>query len=208
MTRLATPQPMPPSVQRARTFLRSRPEAEGGLFDLSRVSGRVVEVSQAGCFGALSTLCVLMLQVQALGDQIAWVETGPSIFFPPDLAFRGLDVEAVSVVLIPDPRAGLQAADTLVRSGAFSLVVIDWAGGTVEESVLGRLARLAEDRQTSVVFLTRKKPTDPSLATQISLRGAVVLGAGGEVEWQILKDKRSGPPSKQRMRFDGPFGLY
>jgi hypothetical protein len=75
----------------------------------------LVEVSEAGFFGALSAVCGLMALVQERREQIAWVETGTSVFFPPDLAFRGLDVRALSVVLVPEPRAGLQAADWLLR---------------------------------------------------------------------------------------------
>jgi hypothetical protein len=205
---LMNPTLIPQTVQRARTFLRHRTEAVGGLFDLSRVRGRVVEVSEAGFFGALSVLVGLMDQVQSQGEQIAWVETGPSLFFPPDLAFRGLDVGAISVVLAPTSAGGLQAADWLLRSGAFGLVVVDWAGGAIGDSELGRLGRLTEDRDSTALFLTKKRPEDPSLATQVSLRGTVGLTPGGETEWGIIKDKRSGPPSRQRMRYHGPFGLY
>jgi len=170
--------------------------------------GRVVEVSEAGAFGALSALVSLLVQVQARGEQIVWVEAGTSIFYAPDLAFRGLDVGALTVVGVPDPLASLQAADSLLRSGAFGLVVIDGPGVRVDEAALGRLARLAEDRQTAVVFLTRKRPDEASLATQVSLRGVVTLGPGLETSWEVTKDKRSGPAFPQRTRFDGPFGLY
>lgn len=199
---------LPPSVQRARTFLRPRPEASGGLFDWARVAGRVVEVSEEAAWGALSALCGLLLQVQARLESIAWIETGDSLFFPPDLAFRGIDVEAITVVLASEPQSGLQAADGLVRSGAFGLVVVDWAGGGIDEAVAGRLARMAETGQTAVLFLTRKKAGDPSLATQISVRGVVSQTPGGETRWQVVRDKRSGPLSDQKGAFDGPFGLY
>ena len=98
------------SVRRARTFLKEVDDQQGGLFDLARVAGRVAEVSEEGAFGALSALMGLMLQVQQRGESIAWVETGANVFFPPDLAFRGLDVGAVTVVLVPGAKAGLQAA--------------------------------------------------------------------------------------------------
>lgn len=198
----------PSTVQRARTLVRPRTSDLGGLFDLPRVRGRVVEVSEAGSFGALSALCGLLAQVQALGDQIVWVETGSSLFFPPDLAFRGLDVGAITVILAPGTKEGLLAADWVVRSGAFPLVVVDWAGGMVDEADLGRLARVAEDRESTVLFLTRKPPEAPSLATQVSLRGTVTLGPGGETRWQVTRDKRSGPPVPQAAVYHGPFGLY
>lgn len=165
------------------------------------------EVSQPRYGGLLSALAELLLEAQHQGEQIAWV-AGSSLFFPPDLGFRGLDVRAVTVILPPTPVAGLQACETLVRSGAFGVVVVDWAGGGVEESAVGRLGRLAEEREAAVVFLTKKRPDEPSVATQISLRGVVSHGAAGEVEWQIGKDKRFGPPCRQRRVFPGPLGLY
>jgi hypothetical protein len=195
------------AVRRARTFLKPVSRS-GGLFDLSRVEGRVVEVSEAGFFGALSALCGLMAQVQTRSEPIAWVATGGSVFFPPDLAFRGLDLAGFSVVSVPDGRSGLLAADWLVRSGAFGLVVVDWSGGDVDEGVLGRLAKLAEEQGTAVVFLTRKKPEDASLGTQVSLRGVVSLSPAGETGWQVKRDKHSGPVSEQRVVYHGPFGLY
>jgi len=200
------------NVQRARTLLRPRTEETGGWLDLPRIEGRLVEVSEAGFFGAVSAVCNLMPPLQSRQEQIAWIATGTSIFFPPDLAFRGVDVRAVTVVKAPGPRAGLQAADALVRSGAFALVVVDWGGQGIEEAVLGRLSRMAEDRQTTVVFLTRKRDTDPSLGTQVSLRGTVTRspqgGKSGESLCQVTRDKRSGPPSRQRITFHGPFSLY
>lgn len=199
--------PFPSSVQRARTLLRNPSSLAGGLFSLSRLRGRVCEISQPRYGGLLSALMDLLLDAQQQGEQIAWV-AGASLFFPPDLAFRGLDVQAITVILPPTPVAGLQACETLLRSGAFGVVVVDWAGGGVEESAVGRLARLCEDREATVVFLTKKKASDPSVATQVSLRGVLSLGPTSEVEWSIAKDKRFGPPCREKKAFHGPFGLY
>ena len=168
----------------------------------------MIEFSEAGAFGALSAVCTLMGQVQAKGEQIAWVETGKTLFFPPDLAFRGLDLEAISVILAPEVRAGLQGAQWLLRSGSFGLIVIDGISSAIDEAVLGRLARMAEDQRTAVVFLTRKKPTEPSLGTQLSLRGSIWLSSSGETMVQAVKDKRSGSTSPQKVSLHGPFGLY
>jgi hypothetical protein len=196
------------AVQRARTLVRAAPPREGGLLDPSRTLGRVVEVSEAGAHGALSAVCGLVLQVQQKGEPAAWVEAGPTIFFPPDLAFRGLDLGALTVILAPGTRAALGVADGLLRSGAFGLVVLDGVTGPVDEAWLGRLARLAEDHRTTVLFLTRKTPEEPSLGSLVSLRGAVAPGPGGTTEVRVLKDKCSGPPTRERYSFHGPSGLY
>ena len=209
---------MPPpfssfAVQRANNLLRppatlSQDGADcPGVLALARVCGRLVEVSEAASFGALSALCPLLEEVQAKGELVAWVESGASVFFPPDLQARGLDVEAIPVVWAPNTKAALQAADWLLRSGAFALVVLDGTTGTVDESVLGRLARLAAEHEATILFLTRKSPLDASLGALVSLRISVCKSLQG-TELRVVKDKRSGPLSVQRISLDGPLGLY
>jgi len=164
-------------------------------------------VSESGFFGTLSVLCDLIVQVQARKEAIAWVAPGNHIFFPPDFVFRGVEIEGLSVIRVPGDKAGLKATDWLVRSGAFGLIVVD-SPGPVDDHVLGRLSRMAEEKNTAVVFLTRKQPEAPSLGTQVSLRGVVLRLESGETEWYVTRDKRSGPPSRKRVRFHGPSGLY
>ncbi|MEI8095684.1 MAG: hypothetical protein WCG80_15850 [Spirochaetales bacterium] len=199
------------AVQRAGNLPRSFADTGSALLSRARVCGRVVEVSEAGAFGAMSALCPLIAEVQARGEPVAWVEAGPSVFFPPDLHFLGIDVEAIPVFWSPEAKAGLQATDWLVRSGAFGLVVADWGTHKVDDALLGRLARLAQEQSTTVVFLTRKESAEASLGALVSLRVAVskVPGDGqGSAELVVLKDKKPGAALQQRMSFDGPLGLY
>lgn len=198
--------PFPSSVQRARTLARPAGASSDSLLAPGRIAGRLVELSEAGAFGALSVVAEVIRDVQVRGEAVAWV-AGSSVFFPPDLAFRGIDVQALCVVRVPG-EPGLRAADWLVRSGAFGLVVVDGGEAPANEGVLGRLAKLADEKQTTVVFLTRKRATDPSLGALVSLRLGLVSLAGGEVELTVLKDKRAGSPVTQRITFHGPFGLY
>jgi hypothetical protein len=195
-------------VRRARTLLAAPLAPDAEVLGLVRLAGRVVEVSEPAAQGALSAVCPLMAQVQARGEQIAWIEPGASVFFPPDLTFRGLDARAVSVVWVPDRDAGLQAADWLLRSQAFGLVIVDWASHPVDDAVLGRLGRLAGGSQAVLLFLTRKAASAPSLGSLVSLRVAVSSLGPGETELLVLKDKRPGPPLRQRISFHGPFGMY
>lgn len=176
--------------------------------DWPRVAGRLVEVSQQGFSGALSALVPLFLQVQKRGDPIVWVEAGNTVFFPPDLAFCGIDIGAVSVVLVPEVRSGFLAADWVLRSGAFGLVVLDGFGPFADEAVLARMARMAEEHETAVVFLTQKAEGDPSLGSMISLRGAVVKGPGDRSEIRGRRDRRAAVPPVQGLVLDGPSGLY
>jgi len=197
------------TVQRARELVRPHPRVFAGPLDPDRLAERLVEVSEAGYFGAITVLCPVLNLLQARGEAIAWVATGDTVFFPPDLAFRGIDVQAVTVVRVAAGTPGLSSAETLVRSGAFGLVLVDWAGHPhVDEAALGRLAKLAGEKKTSVVFLTRKPEAMASLGAAVSLRLTVAVTDLGEAEVTVAKDKHSGPPSRQRERLDGPFGLY
>lgn len=197
-----------PLLQRARSFVRPSVTHDSVLLTLPRFVGRLAELSEEGWFGAVSWLCGLLQQAQAQEEQTAWVSASSSIFYPPDLAFRGLDIEAITVVRAPEARVALGAAEELLRCGAFGVVVVDGLGPTADEGVLGRLARLAEDRQVALIFLTRKKPTDPSLGTQVSLRACVTLVGENGIEVSLARDKRSGPLTRSHEAFHGPFGLY
>jgi hypothetical protein len=196
-----------PAVRRATSFLRPTPSRALGPLDLERLSGRLVEVSEAGCHGALSAACRVVFQVQARGEAVAWVSQVPTIFFPPDLAYRGLDVGAITVVRGLAAPGALQAGEWLVKSGAFGAVVFDWNGPSLDEATLGRLAKLAAEHQTLVLFLTKKPDTAPSLGTQVSLRVAVDPAAGGPTV-TVAKDKQAGPPSFRQEALGGPLGLY
>jgi hypothetical protein len=194
-------------IQRARTLVKA-PVPLLPPLSLDRLTGRITEVSEAGYFGALTAVSAVLDQAQARGEACVWVATGDSLFYPPDLAFRGLDVEALAVVRVPGPLAGMLAADWLVRSGAFGLVILDWTGASIEESVLGRMAKVAEDRKTAVIFLTRKADSAPSLGTAVSLRLTVRRSGDEGLAVFVTKDKRPGAPVVQKERLHGPLGLY
>jgi hypothetical protein len=164
----------------------------------------VGELSEAGFWGALTLTARLIAQAQEQGEQTAWI-AGTSVFFPPDLVWRGIDLAALTVVKATEAGAAAQAADWLVRSGAFALVVVDGFAGTLTDADLGRLGRLAEDAATGVIFLTHKEESTPSIGA-LPLRVAVRSCSDG-VEAVTLKDKR-GAPGRFVWRRYGPMGLY
>jgi hypothetical protein len=174
--------------------------------ELEYWSGRVAELSEGGYWGALSLTARLMEQAQKRGEQSAWIAAADTIFFPPDLTWRGVDLAALTVIWPHERGSTLQAADWLVRSGAFALVVIDSFEERISDTELGRLGRLAEESYTAMVFLTHKRDDEPSLGTQVSLRVAVRACPEGAVA-VTLKDKR-GARSRFQWNCDGPMGLY
>jgi recombination protein RecA len=174
---------------------------------LSDLAGRLVELSGQRATAHLTAAFGLVLEAQLGGDRAAWVTFEHSAFFPPDVVAGGVDVESLPVVRIGHALAAGRAAEHLVRSGGFGLVVVDLASqadrarsvsapGTLPVPLLTRLLGLARTHHTVVLLLTKKSPEAASLNPLISLRA--------EAHWrhddgryavrvQVLKDKRRAP---------------
>jgi recombination protein RecA len=171
------------------------PASDG--WGLARLSGRIVEISGWGAAAPLTAAFGLVLEAQMKGEAAAWVTFEDSSFFPPDAAAGGVDLDALAVVRVKDARAGGRAADQLVRSAGFGLVVIDIGRESLAAPLLTRLLGLAQKHDTAVVALTEKPPSAASLSSLVSLRvearRAFNEDGGGEVEIRVLKDKRRGP---------------
>jgi len=144
---------------------------------------------------------------------VAWVTTPSSSFFPPDVARSGIDLDALPVIRVPDGRAAARAADKLVRSGAFGLVIVDLgAGPQLPMPMQSRLLGLVGKHDTALLFLTEKQGEAPSVGSLVSLRAQVTRKKSAEnkftCEVRIIKDKRRGPGwSHQEIRH-GPAGLH
>ncbi len=175
---------------------------------LAATAGRLVEVTGTEDTAALTMVVRLLLDAQQQGEQTAWVACTGSLPFPPDLLENGLDLQALVVVRVPELLAGARAADSLIRSGAFGLVVVDAEGPPrLPTPVLARLASLAQRHHTALIFLTQSRaPSHPTsagadgtspLGSLISLRVRARrqrLAADRFRCWlEVLKDKRRGP---------------
>ncbi|MFO7565437.1 MAG: hypothetical protein R6X02_22540 [Enhygromyxa sp.] len=93
--------------------------------------GRIVEL----CGEAQTTTAVMLLaELQREGETAAWIQPARGDLFPPDLAAAGVDVEALIVVHTPEhaqasmagPHGQCRAAELLLRSGGFGLVILDF----------------------------------------------------------------------------------
>jgi recombination protein RecA len=182
-----------------------------------QIGGRLVELSAAGAVATLTCAVGLVIEAQIDGEPVAWIAPGAACFYPPDLADSGVDLEALIVVRSPDVLGGLRAAERLLRSGAFGLIVIDLAaaGGRRERpdvsmAYQGRLITLAQRHDAAVVCVT-EKPTDaPSLGSLISLRAEAMRRRdrdGYTCAVRALKDKQRGPGWSQFLALRGPAGL-
>jgi len=179
-------------------------------WQLSDLAGRLVELSGQQSTAHLTAAFGLVLEAQLCGDRAAWVTFDQSAFFPPDVAAGGVDVESLPVVRIATARAAGRAAEHLVRSGGFGLVVIDLssaAGNAYAHTppavlplpLLTRLLGLARTHQAAVLILTRKSPDTSSINSLISLRAeaqwSAQKGDSGryDVRVRVIKDKRRAP---------------
>ena len=206
--RMAAAGAVPVPVAPGRRPVREAPRA----WNLSLLAGRLAEVSDSGAAPALTAAASLILQAQQRGEPAAWVGFGNSIFFPPDLVEWGIDLEALPVVRVPDALAASRAADQLLRSGAFGLVVLDLkAEARMHMAVQSRLAALARKHHAALLCLTRKKRGAPSLGPLVSLHGEgrITRTAFSRFDWEIrmVKDKRGAPGWSHRESCRGTDGL-
>ncbi len=199
-------------------------------WSLEQVAGRLVEISGAGATAPLTLAFGLVLQAQQQNEPVAWITRDDSLFYPPDAAEGGVDLDTLMIVRIPDLPASAgqagggavaRAADQLLRSGAFGLVVLDLgAKAAVPAPLQTRLAGLAYKHQTALLCLTTKGDKVPSLGPLVSLRvaarrerladglSACTAQAGRfSCGLTVLKDKRRSPTWRYAEVCREPAGL-
>lgn len=223
---IALPVELPVELAGAPEDGSAAPASEPWRLDALR--GRLVELSARGAAATLTAAIELVVEAQQAAEPVAWVTLGNATFFPPDAAASGVDLAALAVVRVHDATAAARAAERLLRSGGFGLVVIDFGGGSVAQqgpqqgiempiAHQGRLVTLAQAHDAAVVCITEKPGEAPSLGSLVSLRAeAIRLHApedkggserGYHVALRALKDKRRGPGWTRTTKLRGPPGL-
>jgi recombination protein RecA len=188
-------------------------QSSAPVWRLSSLYGRVGEISGHRATAALTLAMRLVLEAQRQGEPVAWITFGDSAFYPPDVASTGIDLDALVVVRAPGTRKAARAADLLVRSGAFALVVLDLgANAFVQPSVQARLVALARKHHSAVLYLTEKNRESASVGALISIRAEAARVRRDRdrflCEAHILKDKRRGPGWSHEEICHGPDGLH
>ena len=191
-------------------LLQSGPDRSS--WGLAAVRGRLVELSACGASATLTAAIELVIEAQREGEPVAWIMGPLGSFYPPDVADSGADLAALVVVRVPDLALSARAAERLVRSGAFGLVVLDLGAAQVELPIAhqGRLVTLAQAHDAAIVCITEKSADSSSLGSLVSLRAEALRTRttdGFELSLRVLKDKRRGPGWTGRRRARGPAGL-
>jgi recombination protein RecA len=189
-------------------------EAVAEPWGLAALRGRLIELSGRGARATLTEAMGLVLEAQLAGEPAAWLlspEHGG--FYPPDAADCGVDLAALVVVRVPNAAAGARAAERLLRSGAFGLVVIDLGLGGEHDLPMaqqGRLVTLAQAHDAAIVCLTEKTAEAGSLGSLVSLRAEAMRTSDRdehEISVRALKDKRRGPGWSRAIKVRGPAGM-
>jgi len=198
---------LPRGVQRGLDVIAAPPS-----WQLSVFTGRLGEISGGRTCAALTLAFRLVLEAQRQGEPVAWICRKDSAFFPPDAADTGIDLAALPVIWTPAPRETARAADYLVRSGAFGLIVLDYgANARIPIPIQSRLVGLAKKHDTALLCLTEKDGDHPSLGSLVAVRAEAArkerLNGRFRCEARVLKDKRRGPGWTHAEVFGGPDGL-
>ena len=176
------------------------------VWGLDRLAGILTELSGQRS-GVMTTAVDLLYQAQQRQEPCAWLTTGRESFYPPDLDGAGIDLAALAVVRVATP---VDAAERLLRSGGFGLLVVDCPWGRLPTALLKRLAVQARRQQAAVVFLTRKEPGAASLGGLVGLHLQVTRDAV-DGRWRCRataqKDRRRGGAWQHTEWCDGPPGL-
>jgi len=198
---------------RAVDLEQDRPDRFGNAgFGLNALRGRLVELSSRRPSASLSLSCSLILEAQTRMAAVVWISATADTFFPPDMAANGVDLSSLPVVRVPGARSAGRAADWLLRTGAFRLLVVDLhTDFQLPAAQAARLAQLVQRHGATVLFLTAKPAGAPSLGSLVSLYGRVLrmrIDSGRfRFSLRIIKDKRRAPVWEHMEQLDGPPGL-
>ncbi|MDQ3367448.1 MAG: recombinase A [Myxococcota bacterium] len=187
---------------------------------LAALRGRLVELSARGATATLTAATELVLEAQTAGEPVVWIMLANGTFYPPDVAESGVDLAALVIVRALDATGAARAAERLLRSGAFGLVVMDLAGllpgvrdtHNITMAHQGRLVTLAQAHDAAVVCITDKPEDTASLGSLVSLRTEALRSRPSgsrdfELTLRAIKDKRRGPGWTRKRIVRGPAGL-
>ena len=182
-------------------------------WNLQEVSGRLIEISEPYPVAALSFAFKLLREAQITSHSVAWIGLQKSSFYPPDAMQNGIDLKNLPVFRLQDSLQMGQVATTLMRNGAFQLVVLDlMQDQAIPLAKLSQLNALARKHNSTVIFLTQKQTDAPSLSSLVSLKAHTTRKRLTENRFRchihIERDKRRGTSWSWNFDLKGVEGYY
>jgi hypothetical protein len=147
--------------------------------------GHVTQMTGARGSGRTSFTVGLIAQLAARGERAALVDLEGDLD-PAAFEDNGIPAGAIWVVTPRSTEEGLWAADLLVRSGHFALVVLDGVEGPLRTAALVRLQRWARESNAALLVGTGGRRVAAPGSLQLDFRGA---GA----EWEEGLGGSAGP---------------
>jgi recombination protein RecA len=169
-------------------------------WSLSALSGLLTEVSGGDDSAALTLVAQLVFDCQESSQPAAWITTADSAFYPPDFAAAGINLDALTVVRLSARHAAFIAAEHLLRSGAFGLIVIDRGSDSIIPAAFQRrLQILARHHDIAAVCLTDKSPDADSAGALINVHAVSrrTQSADSTVCEVVFKKVKGGQPGKK-----------
>lgn len=181
--------------------------------------GRLVELSGVGPVARTTTATRILVQAQREGETAVWIQPAHGSLYPPDLERAGADLSALVVIHVPDtagPHGLYRAAEIMLRSGAFGLLILDPPAPTMprrasqDTARQGRLLALAREHQTRLLLLSHAGTHADSLGPLVTLRvesRRMRIPRGFALEHQVLKNKSGAPFTAPTEPCGAPAGL-
>lgn len=199
----------PKGVTTADELLRTYSRRHGE-WCIGALAGRYVELTGKASSAVFTAARGMVLEAQMQGGLVAWVGKRSPAFFPPDFAAVGIDLEALLVAFVDSLNEALRVVDLLLRSDAFSLLVLDLGEqGALPLAVQSRFSGLAKEHYTAFLEITCKNRHSRGSLASLRLE-AKRIRADREhfiVEVCAIKDKQSAPGWKHSESCYGPNGV-
>ena len=157
---------------------RDRPGLVQGRRPLWEVFEEGLSIELSGTApGKLSVAARLVARAMQAGEPVVWITPRDAAsFYPPDLVELGVDLDALSIVRMPETAGAhglVRAAEVVLRAGAFGLVVLDLSHAALPKGQLAwqsRLSGLVRMHHARLLLITSSSRDVPSIGPLVSLR--------------------------------------
>lgn len=201
-------------ICRASRLLDDSDHRQLSPLQLDALRGQLNEFSAPRGHPQVTVAMERIAEAHRAGEPAAWIGPSTAMPYPPDAAGWGVDWSALALVRIDDPRRAGVAADKLLRSGGFGLVVLDLIDADddpIPSPLAGRLMRLADTHDSALVVLTQKQRRDPCVcplvARRVQIRWTDVGARRLQLDCTVTRDKRRGASAELQEEYHGALRL-